>query len=68
MRLHTGREFVLQETMESRTSGVEVQALGRRGYRLCNALLADNRCTQETMRLTTGWSKWTQSRYQQSSG
>jgi hypothetical protein len=53
---------VLQDTIESRTSGVEVQALGRRGYRLCNSLLADNRCTQVTMRLTTGWLRWTRSR------
>ena len=55
---------MLQDTVESRTSGVEVQAQGRRGCRLCNELLADNRCTQVTMRLTMGLSRWTQSRNQ----
>jgi hypothetical protein len=50
---------VLQDTTESRTSVVVVQVLDRRGCCLCNGLLADNRCTQATMRLTTGWSRWT---------
>lgn len=55
---------MLQDTTESRTTGAEVQARGRRGCRLCNGLLADNRCTQVTMRLTMGWSRWSQSRSQ----
>jgi hypothetical protein len=50
---------VLQDTTESRTSGVVVQVQDKRGCHLCNGLLADNCCTQATMRLTMGSSRWT---------
>lgn len=55
---------MFQHTTEGRTSGVVAQAQGRRGCHLCNGLLADNRCTQATMRLTMGWLRWIQSRSQ----
>jgi len=55
---------VFQHTTEGRTLGVVAQALGRRECHLCNGLLADNRCTQATTRLTMGWLRWIQSRSQ----
>lgn len=52
---------MFQHTTEGRMSGAAAQAQGRRGCHLCNGLLADNRCTQATMRLTMGWLRLTQS-------